>query len=232
MTYLLLIFFPIAMGAGCFVLRKQTQLVIVAAVATLLAQIALVWQLPLDQPARLLGLTLTLDPLGRLFLLTFLAVGLLALLATWRIAHGENFVPIALMILGMTSTTLLLLPEPVVASLLRISTGLLAVLAIVDLPTGSSALVGRATIATALKYLVLMLIAGVMMYMGFVLARAAQPALVGTQISPTHLVLALSVVGFGLRLAIVPFHSWLPDLAEDAAPMVRFSPPYPFRAPV
>ncbi len=220
MIYLLLIFFPIAMGAGCFVLRKQTQLVIVAAVATLLAQIALVWQLPLDQPARLLGLTLTLDPLGRLFLLTFLAVGLLALLATWRIAHGENFVPIALMILGMTSTTLLLLQEPFVASLLLISTGLLAVLAIVDLPTGSSALVGRATIATALKYLVLMLIAGVMMYMGFVLARAAQPALVGTQISPTHLVLALSVVGFGLRLAIVPFHSWLPDLAEDAAPMV------------
>jgi formate hydrogenlyase subunit 3/multisubunit Na+/H+ antiporter MnhD subunit len=27
------------------------------------------------------------------------------------------------------------------------------------------------------------------------------------------------VIGFGLRLAIVPFHSWLPDLAEDAAPM-------------
>lgn len=220
MIYLLLIFFPVAMGAGCFVLRTQTRLVIAAAVATMLAQIALVWQLPLDQPARLLGLTLTLDPLGRLFLITFLGVGALALLATWRIPHGENFVPIALMILGMTSTTLLLLQEPFVASLLLISTGLLAVLAIVDLPTGSSALVGRATIATALKYLVLMLIAGVMMYMGFVLVSAAQPALANTRISPTHLVLALAVVGFGLRLAIVPFHSWLPDLAEDAAPMV------------
>ncbi|HNP73572.1 MAG TPA: proton-conducting transporter membrane subunit [Kouleothrix sp.] len=220
MIYLLLIFFPIAMGAGCFVLRTQTRLVIAAAVATVLAQIALVLQLPLDQPARLLGLTLTLDPLGRLFLLTFLAVGALALLATWRIPHGENFVPIALMLLGMTSTTLLLLQEPFVASLLLISTGLLAVLAIVDLPTASSALVGRATLATALKYLVLMLIAGVMMYMGFVLVNAAQPNLANTRISPTHLVLALAVVGFGLRLAIVPFHSWLPDLAEDAAPMV------------
>lgn len=220
MIYLLLIFFPIAMGAGCFVLRKQTQLVIIGAVATMLAQIALVSRLPLDQPARLLGLTLTLDPLGRLFLITFLGVGALALLASWNIPHGENFVPIALLILGMISSTLLLLQEPFVASLLLISTGLLAVLAIVDLPTGSPVLVGRATLATALKYLVLMLIAGVMMYMGFVLVSATQPALVGTSISPTHLVLALIVVGFGLRLAIVPFHSWLPDLAEDAAPMV------------
>src|SRR5262245_21430865 len=83
MAYLLLIAFPTVMAASCFVLRKQTHLVIVAAVATALAQLALVAQLPLDEPARLLGLTLTLDPLSRLFLLTFLCVGALAFLATW-----------------------------------------------------------------------------------------------------------------------------------------------------
>ena len=220
MIYLLLIFFPVAMGASSFVLRKQTHLVIIGSVITLLTQIALVSRLPLEQPARLLGLTLTLDPLGRLFLLTFLGVSTLALLATWRIPHGENFVPIALMILGLTSTTLLLLQEPFVASLLLISTGLLAVLAIVDLPTGSTALVGRMTIATALKYLVLMVIAGVLMYMAFVLVGISQPGTTFGPVSPAHLILALIVVGFGLRLAIVPFHSWLPDLAEDAAPMV------------
>src|SRR5919199_5597594 len=193
MIYLLLIFFPITMGASSFVLRKQTQLVIVGAVVTLLAQIALVSRLPLDQPARLLGLTLTLDPLGRLFLLTFLGVSSLALLATWRIPHGENFVPIALMILGLTSTTLLLLQEPFVASLLLVSTGLLAVLAIVDLPTGSAALVGRVTIATPLKYLVLMVIAGVMMYMAFVLVSISQPGTTFGPVSPAHLILALIV---------------------------------------
>src|SRR6266545_3191936 len=196
MIYLLLIFFPVAMGASSFVLRKQTHLVIIGSVITLLTQIALVSRLPLDQPARLLGLRLT------------------------RIPLGENFVPIALMILGLTSTTLLLLQEPFVASLLLISTGLLAVLAIVDLPTGSTALVGRMTIATALKYLVLMVIAGVLMYMAFVLVGISQPGTTFGPVSPAHLILALIVVGFGLRLAIVPFHSWLPDLAEDAAPMV------------
>jgi formate hydrogenlyase subunit 3/multisubunit Na+/H+ antiporter MnhD subunit len=219
MTYLLLIFFPVAMAASCFVLRKQTRLVIMGAVATMLVQIALVSRLPLAQPAHLLGLTLNLDPLGRLFLLAFLAVGALAFLATWNVPHGENFVPIALMILGMTGTTLLLLQEQYTASLLLGSTGLLAVLAIVDLPTGSSALVQRTTIATALKYLVLMLIAGVMMYLAFVLASIPQLGNTPGRPSPAHLILALVVVGFGLRLAIVPFHSWLPDLVEDAAPM-------------
>lgn len=219
MTYLLLIFFPVVMAASCFVLRKQTRLVILGAVATMLVQIALVIRLPLDQPARLLGLTLNLDPLGRLFLLAFLGVGALAFLATWSVPHGEQFVPVALLILGMSGTTLLLLQEQYTASLLLGSTGLLAVLAIVDLPTGSSALVQRTTLATALKYLVLMMIAGVMMYMAFVLVSIYRPDVAPGRTSPAHLILALIVVGFGLRLSIVPFHSWLPDLAEDAAPM-------------
>src|SRR6266511_4068341 len=158
--------------------------------------------------------------LNQTYLAIIVSLSTLALLATWRIPHGENFVPIALMILGLTSTTLLLLQEPFVASLLLISTGLLAVLAIVDLPTGSTALVGRMTIATALKYLVLMVIAGVLMYMAFVLVGISQPGDTPGRIAPSHLILALIVAGFGLRLAIVPFHSWLPDLAEDAAPMV------------
>ena len=220
MVYLLLIFFPIVMGASCFVLRKQTHLVVVAAMMTMLVQIALVAQLPLDRQALLLGLTLTLDPLGRLFLFTFLCAGVMAFLATWRLPHGENFVPVALVIIGLICAVVLLLQEPFTVSLLLVSAGLAAVLAIVDLPTGSATLVGRATIATALKYLVLMVIAGVMTFMGFVLVNIYRPGEVPGRVSPAHLILALMVVGFGLRLAAVPFHSWLPDLAETAAPMV------------
>ena len=220
MVYLLLIAFPIVISLSSFVLRRRTQLVIVAAVATALTEIALVAQLPLDEPARLLGLTLTLDPLGRLFLLAFLCVGGLSFLAAWRLPHGENFVPVTLLILGMICATLLLLQEPFTVSLLLISAGVAAVLAIVDLPVGSPTLVGRTTIATALKYLVLMLIAGVMMYMAFVLIDISQPGTVTGRVPPAHLILGLLAVGFGLRLAAVPFHSWLPDLAQDAAPMV------------
>src|SRR5690349_18771751 len=183
MAYLLLIAVPIVMSASSFVLRKQTRLVIAVASATALTQIALVAQLPVDEPARLLGLTLTLDPLSRLFLLAFLGVGALSFLATWRLPHGENFVPIAQLILGMVCAILLLLQEPFTVSLLLMS-------------------------------------AGVMMYMAFALVNIYRPGDVAGRVSPAHLILGLLAVGFGLRLAAVPFHSWLPDMAQDAAPMV------------
>lgn len=220
MAYLLLMFFPAAMSASCFVLRKQTRLVIGIAVATMITQLVLASQLPPDQPSRLLGLTLVLDPLSRLFLMTFFCVGAFAFLSSWGIPHGENFVPVALLMLCFSSATILLLQEPFVVSLLLISGGLLAVLAIVDLPTGSPTLVERASIATGLKYLVLMVIAGVMMYLAFVMVNIYRPSDAIDRVSPAHLILGLIAIGFGLRLATVPFHSWLPDLTEDAAPMV------------
>jgi formate hydrogenlyase subunit 3/multisubunit Na+/H+ antiporter MnhD subunit len=220
MVYLLLIAFPVAMSLSSFLLRRQTRLVIVVAVATVLTEIALVTQLPLDTLMLMLGLKLTLDPLGRLFLLAFLCVGGLSFMASWWLPHGENFVPVSLLILSMICATLLLLQEPFTVSLLLISAGLAAVMAIVDLPTGSPTLVGRVTIATALKYMVLMLIAGVMMYMAFVLVTIYRPGASSDRVSPAHLILGLLAVGFGLRLAVVPFHSWLPDLAQSVAPMV------------
>lgn len=220
MAYLLAIAFPGVMSLSCFLLRQHTRLVIALAVATMLAQIGLIAQVPINEPARLLGLTLVLDPLNRLFLIAFGGVAALAFVVTWRIPHGENFVPVALLMFGFTNTTLLLLQEPFVVALLLVSAAIVAVLAILDLPTGSPTLVRRAVIATALKYLVWMVVAGVAMYMAFVLVTLYQPGDTPDRVSPGNLILALLAVGFGLRLATVPFHSWLPDLAEDAAPMV------------
>lgn len=220
MAYLVLILFPVAMAASCFVLRKQTGLAITLAVATTLVQMTLALQLPLNLPTRLFGLTLTLDPLGQLFMICFLAFGALVVMASWQMPHGENFAPIALMLIGVCCTILLLLQEPFVVALLLVSAGLLAVLAIVDLPTGSPLLVERASLATAIKYLVVMVIAGVAMYIAFVLLNLYRPGDLSERASPIGLTFGLLVIGFGLRLAIVPFHSWLTDLAEDAAPMV------------
>jgi formate hydrogenlyase subunit 3/multisubunit Na+/H+ antiporter MnhD subunit len=58
------------------------------------------------------------------------------------------------------------------------------------------------------------------MYIAFVLLNLYRPGDLAERISPIRLTFGLLVIGFGLRLAIVPFHSWLTDLAEDAAPMV------------
>ncbi len=219
MIYLLLILFPISMAASCFVLRKQTALVIVIAVGVVLTEAVLVMRLPLDQPVRLLGVTLTLNALTQLFMLLFLGVGALAFLASWQLPHGENFVPVSLLILALTCT-ILLLQDPFIISLLLIGAGMAAVLAIVDLPTGAGMLVGTRVLATALKYLVLMVIAGVLIYLGFVLADIYRPGELPGRVPLARFILALLSAGFALRLALIPFHTWLPDMVEDAAPLV------------
>ncbi|ABU58808.1 proton-conducting transporter transmembrane domain-containing protein [Roseiflexus castenholzii] len=219
MSYVLLIIFPLVLGASCFLIRKETQLVIGVSVAALIVQLALVLTVAVDQPVRLLGLTLNLDPLGRLFLAGFPAVTALMALANRRLPHGEHFVSIALIIIGVASAIVVLLQEPFVVALLLVSAGLLSVLAIVDLPTGAPTLVEPRVIASALKYLVLMAFAGALAYMGFVLITIYRPGISPDQTTP-RLVLALIVVAFGIRIALVPFHSWLPDLVEDASPMV------------
>ncbi len=220
MLYLLLMLFPIAMAGSCFILRQQTRLTGAIGITTAVLELAMAAMLKTDQPSRLLGLTLTIDPLSQLCLLALIATTGLAFLVSLSIVHGELFVPVTLIILGLVSSIILLQQEPFTVALLLVSAGVLAVLTIVDLPTGSPGLVARAVIAVALKYLVLMVVAGVMMYIAFVLISLYDPDQLPTRVSPARLSLALLVIGFGIRLAIAPFHSWLPDLAEYASPMV------------
>jgi formate hydrogenlyase subunit 3/multisubunit Na+/H+ antiporter MnhD subunit len=220
MAYILLIVFPVAISVSCFILRTQTQLVIAAAIAAIAAQVIIALQIPIDEPARLLGLTVALDSLGRVFLIGFSLVVAVACLVSWGVPHGENFVPVALLMLGFTNATLLMQQEPFVIALLLLSASICAVLAIVDLPTGSPLLVERTSIAIGLKYLVLVVAAGFVMYLAFVLVSIYQPTDGTNQVSSARLILGLLAVGFGLRFAIVPFHSWLLDLVEGAAPMV------------
>jgi formate hydrogenlyase subunit 3/multisubunit Na+/H+ antiporter MnhD subunit len=219
MAYLLLILFPLSMAASCFVLRRSTGLAVALAVATVLALAALVPQIPIDAPARMLGVTLILGSLSRLFLLAFLGVVLVAFGASWSLPHGENFVPVGLIVVSVVCA-ISLLQDPFLLSLLLVGANLAAVLAIVDLPVGASALVGTRVLATAIKYLVLTVIAGALMYLGFVLVGVYQSSQLPGGVPLSRFVLALLAAGFALRLAIIPFHGWLPDLIDDAAPLV------------
>ncbi len=219
MLYLLIILFPLSMAASCFVMRKHTELVIIASVAVILTQMALVVQIPLDAPSRLLGVTLALNKLTQLFMLVFLGMGALSFLISWHLPHGENFVPVTLVILAV-ACTILLLQDPFIVSLLLVWAGVVAVLAIVDQPAGAGVLVDTRTIASALKYLILMVIAGVLIYLSFVLADIYRPGDLPGRIPLVHFILALMTAGFALRLALIPFHTWLPDVVEDASPMV------------
>lgn len=219
MLYLLLIFFPASMALSTFVLRRHTGLVIFAALGTVLTMLLVAARIPLDEPTRFLGVPLILNPLNRVFLQLFLVVSGMAFVAAWHLPHGENFVPIALLTLAEICAVLLL-QDPFILSLLLVATAMTAVLAIVDLPAGASSLVGTRAIAAALKYLVLMVVAGVLMYIAFVLNDIYRPGELPDRISPARFILALLAVSFALRLALIPFHTWLTDLVDYAEPLV------------
>lgn len=219
MLYLLLILFPISMAASTFVLRKQRALVLFVALGAVLAQLLIAVQIPVDDPTRFLGVTLTLSGINRVFMLLFLTLGGFAFVAAYHLPHGENFVPITLLILSQVCAVLML-QNPFVTSLILTATGLTAVLAIVDLPAGAGSLVGVRAIAAALKYLVLMVVAGVLMYIAFVLTDIFRPGELPGRISLARFILALLAAAFALRLALIPFHTWLVDLMEHAEPLV------------
>lgn len=219
MLYLLLIFFPVTMALSTFLLRRNTGLVIFAALGSVLTMLLIATRIPLEDPTIFLGVPLTLSPLNRVFMLLFLTVSGCAFVAAWHLPHGENFVPIALLILAQVCAVLLL-QDPFILALLLVATGLTAVLAIVDLPAGASSLVGTRAIAAALKYLVLMVVACVLMYVAFVLNDVYRPGELPTRISPARFILALLAVSFALRLAVIPFHTWLTDMVDHAEPLV------------
>ncbi len=221
MTYLLLMAVPMIMAVVCFALRQQQTFVLMLAIATSLLLGWMIWHLPTDQPAQLLGVSVILRPINKLFLVTF-ALGLSAtFVAATRVEHGENFVTIALLIWGLLAITLLIdVQSPFLLTLMLLATGLAIVLALVDLPLSSPTLLRGRAIGSGLRYLVLMLLAGLLLALCFVLADMDSLPSASGQTSFARPLLALLVVGIGLRLATIPFHNWLPDLLEDAPPLV------------
>ncbi|HYF62751.1 MAG TPA: proton-conducting transporter membrane subunit [Herpetosiphonaceae bacterium] len=221
MTYLLMLTVPALMAAVCFALRQQQTFVLTLAIGTCLLMAWMAWTLPIDRPASFIGVTVTVRALNRLFLLAFPIGMAVTFVAALRVAHGENFVVIGLLILALLSATLLVdVQSPFLIALLLLATGLAIVLALVDLPLGSPVLLRGRTIATGLKYLVMMLLAGIILALCFVLADLENTPDRPLSRSLSQPLLALLVVGIGLRLAAIPFHSWLPDLLEDAPPLV------------
>ncbi|GIV96227.1 MAG: hypothetical protein KatS3mg057_0884 [Herpetosiphonaceae bacterium] len=218
MIYFLLLFFPMALSGMCFVLRKQSNLASLLALLAVMLEAVLVIRIPVERPAQLLGVHLTVVPLNRLFLLAFCLALFVAFLATFQIPHGENFPAIALLTLGLIAATMVM-QDPLVITLLLLASGLAVILALVDLPADGPGLVAATSIEAALRYLTLMLLAGLVLALGYVLVDTTRLRS-GEDVISAKLILAFLLLGFALRLAAIPFHSWLPDLVDEAAPLV------------
>jgi formate hydrogenlyase subunit 3/multisubunit Na+/H+ antiporter MnhD subunit len=215
------IFFPIALGGLLMLPRNQRLITLVAGVTCiLLALTALL--LPIDTPLTIGSLTLRLTPsfevLGRRLTLADGDRAWLALLygasAFWFMAASSIKVAARLVPLGLVITALLvaaLAVEPFLYAALLIET---AVLLTVPLLSPAERKPGKGV----LRFLIYQTLAmPFILFSGWLLS--------GIEANPGDLALvsraaALLGVGFALLLAVFPFYTWIPLLAEEVHPYV------------
>lgn len=218
MIYVLLMVFPLAMAGGSFVLRRQDRLVTWAGVLTIVLEGWLALSAPIDQPARLLEISISYNALGRLFLVMFCVASLIATLTTIVSTHGEHFIATSLLILS-GSAAILIIQEPFVVAALLLLTSLLGGIMLVDQPLDSPTLLRPQTIGMALKYTLLVVLGGLLLLIGFILTTAFEQQLATTGPTLTRLVFGLLVCGYSVRVGLIPFHLWLPDVVDDTPPV-------------
>jgi formate hydrogenlyase subunit 3/multisubunit Na+/H+ antiporter MnhD subunit len=205
MSLILLIVIPMIMAVPVYFLRYYRTVAVLVSLMTILILVGICSQVPLNEPAYILGRELMLDDLNR-FLLIFL-LGLISLLFVYarQISQGWEFFPSLLLILGLL-TGAMMIRNFLIAVLLLEMAGLIFVFMIHGerpVPVG-----------TAVGYLVPLVIAipcllPVSWLIDNYVLQPDSPLLI------RFTVIALSL-GFGILLAAVPFHSWLPGVVEEA----------------
>jgi formate hydrogenlyase subunit 3/multisubunit Na+/H+ antiporter MnhD subunit len=221
MTYLLLMLFPLAMAGGSFVLRRQSRLVGWAGAAAVAAELWLALRAPIDQPAQLLGISINYNELGQLFLGTVCLGALVAMLTTTFISSGEHFAAMLLLILSLCAA-ILVIQEPLLVAALLLLASLLGGVQLIDQPLNSATLLRPQTLGMALKYTLLVALGGLLLLIGFILATAYTQQLATTGPTLTRAIFGLLIVGFCIRVGLIPFHLWLPDMLDETPPSTIF----------
>lgn len=215
------IIFPIALGGLLALIRNQKLITLIAGViCTLLAVSALL--LPIDIPLAIRSLTFRIDPsiemLGRRLTLANPDRAWLVLLygasAFWFLAAASmkparRLIPFGLAITGLLVAALAV--EPFLYAALLIEIAVLLTLPLLSPP-------GRKPGKGVLRFLIYQTLA-----MPFILFSGW--LLTGISANPGDLAMVaraaiLLGLGFALLLAVFPFYTWIPLLAEEAHPFV------------
>lgn len=216
----LFIALPLLAAPGLYLLRHRRRLapVLAASAAALLALLALI--LPVNQSIGLLGHVVirdsftvlgrafVIEPADRLALALLFSQAALLFLATPLAEPGRFYLPAGTAVLGLLAAALFVRPFLFAALFFELA----AAFAVFILGDES-----RPVTRGALRFLVL-----VTLGMPFILLTGW--LLEASAVSPedTSFVLKATLLlgmGFVILLAVVPFHSWLPMVAEHAPPL-------------
>ncbi len=222
---LLFIGLPILMAPVVYLLHRTKAVAIGLAAAAVLLLAALALGLPLGQAVAwaggltfsdsftVLGRSFTVDGGDRLALAFVFAQAALLFLVSGLGETNPTFLPVALVNLGLLAAALFVRPFLFAALFLELG----AAAAVVMLAASSTvAPYNHAATRGALRYLIFTTLSlPFILLTGWLLEAAeASPG------DPTFTAQAtvLLMAGFAILLSVVPFHSWIPAIAEHAPP--------------
>ena len=194
------------MALVAFAVRKRVTVAALVTIGSLAVAIAVVASLPDDSVDHLLGLTLRLDPLGRLAAVWLLAVLGAIAVDVWLDQPSYNFFPIAL---GCAAVVLAVLTlEDALATYAALLAGLL-------LPVGAFTfqIHSNRSVEASTRHFAFVSLGGTLGLASLALAAA----LPRDQPQTTFvLLLVVLYVAFALLLAVLPFHTHAALLAAEA----------------
>ncbi|MDQ4075728.1 MAG: hypothetical protein M3220_05705 [Chloroflexota bacterium] len=156
-----------------------------------------------------LGRSLFLSSIGQVVLVALAFWLVFAFLYSWRISQGWSLFPFLLLVYGGIAAALFF--EDLVLQVLLLKLAWLFVIILVQGGAGANT-------RAATRLLILSVVA----LPPFLVAAT----LIGQQVSQpdvpmfTALIVLMLGIGFALMLAVIPFHAWLPQTAEDGPPLI------------
>jgi formate hydrogenlyase subunit 3/multisubunit Na+/H+ antiporter MnhD subunit len=170
--------------------------------------------LTVQDTTTILGRSFTVEAADRLALAFMFSQAALLFLVSGIVETSAAFLPASLGVLGLLAAALFVRPFLFAAVFLEMGAALAVFMLVADEP--SQALSHQAT-RGALRFLVYTTLGlPFILLTGWLLeANAASPS----DPTFTNQAAVMLIVGFAVLLAVVPFHSWVPAIAEHAPPL-------------
>jgi formate hydrogenlyase subunit 3/multisubunit Na+/H+ antiporter MnhD subunit len=219
---LLLISLPFLVAPLIWLLRRWATMAALLSAGISLMLALMAWYLPLDKPVQLWGREVamgeTVSVLGREMVLTQvdrLGLVLIFLVASglfffaWRVSQGWTFYPLGLTVLGVLGAALLIKSHIYAVLFLQIAAALCVFLI-------QGGRVGSTRGALRFLTFVTLALAPILVTSWFLGRYEWTP----DDTSLLDASIRLFAFGFAILMGVVPFHTWVPAVSQDAPPMV------------
>lgn len=202
------VWLPILVAPLVYLLRRHS--LAASLISSTVVALAAWWLVTFPpQDIVILGRPLFLSGMAQALLVGLAAWLVVAFLFSWRISQGWTLFPFLLMVYGLLVAALLF--EELVIQVLLLKAAWLVLIMLVQ---GGAAANTRA--ATRLLILSVLALPPFLIAASLIAQRVYEPE--ATALT-AFIVLTLGM-GFALMLAIIPFHAWLPQAAEDGPPII------------